>query len=268
MPNPDYLPLSAQLPAVYRQDPDSFEQVDAYLGLTDELFRSVVVQLETLGHWLSPYATDLWPAVLPMDAGPDALLGAYRDLFDELASWVAFRFPRSWPRDAAGVEKRRDFLLGAARTWRRRGTPRGFIDWFSFAFDVAPDQRPFLVEHYKVAAPADAADSGLRATLFVPSGPQFSDFMRRREAIDFVERYAPSHVHVRVCWARPDFSLDPVPGAEAPSAEVEAYRARVRELLCSLVSFIDHANGIRIWECVDAGRSIDRLGVGKLPGGG
>ena len=269
MSSPDYLPLALQLPHMYQEDAESFAQIDSYLGLADDLYRAVVDRLDEAGHWLSPLAPDLWPPTVPLTGGDDALLASYEGLFDELAAWMAFRFPRSWASDAGGLSKRRAFLLNAARIWRRRGTPRGFLEWFAFAFDITADERPYLIEHYKVAMPGSMPlDPGLRATLFVPSTAQFSDFVRRREAIAFTDRYAPAHVHVRVCWTRPDFTLDPVPAPGASIAVQDAYRTRVRELLCSLVSFIDHANGVRIWECVDEGRSIDRLGVGRLPGGG
>lgn len=271
MASPDYLPLAFDLPEVYQEDGRSFAQVDSYLGLADELAREYLERLDELGTWLSPLAPELWPPGLLLDAGEDAVRDAYLAVFDELARWFAFRFPASWTRDGAGIAKRRTFLAKAARLWRRRGTPRGFLDWFCLAFDVAPIDRPYLLEHFKFGPPAPGEPGEapwLRATLFVPSTDQFSDFSRRREAISFANHYTPAHVLMRVCWVRPDFTLDPVPGPGATATAVAAYRTRIRELLCSLVSFVDHANAIRIWECIDEGRPIDRLGVGRLPGGG
>jgi hypothetical protein len=269
--SPDYLRLALDLPEVYQSDEASFAQIDSFLGLADDLAREYLERLDQLTAWLSPLAPELWPPGLLPDAGPEALRRAYLDVLDEVARWFGLRFPSSWAVDGAGIAKRRSVLEKAARLWRRRGTPRGFLDWFCLAFDVAEDDRPYLLEHFKFGPPAadePPADPWLRATLFVPSSEQFSDFSRRREAVSFVNRYAPAHVQMRVCWVRPDFTLDPVPGPGASTADVNAYRTRIRGLLCSLVSFIDHANGIHIWECIDDGRPIDRLGVGRLPGGG
>lgn len=278
MPSPDYLPLALSLPAVYQEDQASFAQLDSYLGLADDLLRGAVGLLEDAEAWLSPEATAAWPPGLPPDAGEAAVLAAYRSVYDELAAWLAYRVPVTWAGDEAGVERRRAFLRRAAHTWRVRGTPRGLVEWFCLAFGVPSDppehaERPMLVEHFRVADPADPATHAhhpwLHATLFVPATAQFADFSRRREAIAFVDRYAPAHVRVRVCWTKPGaFTLDPVPGPGAAASVIAAWTAHVRTVLCSLVSFVDHANGVRIWTCIDEGRSIDRLDVGRLPGGG
>jgi hypothetical protein len=274
VPSPDYLPLAYDLPAVYQEDEESFAQLDSYLGLVDELNRAVLGRLEGITTWLSPLATETWPPALAPDAGRQAVLDAMLAVLDELAFWTGFAFPTSWTRDAVGIARRRAYLLKAARIWRRRGTPRGFLDWFCLAFAVEEPDRPWLLEHFKFGAPVTAAgetgpDPWLRATLLVRSTEQFTNVSRRREAIAFVNRYLPAHVHARVCWVKPDFDLDDdVPGPDATATAIADYRTSVRRLLCSLVSFIDHANGIRIWECIDEGRAIDRLGIGRLPGGG
>jgi hypothetical protein len=153
-------------------------------------------------------------------------------------------------------------------------TPRGFLDWLCLAFDIESEaERPFLVEHFKIGPPVDAdgdagSDPGLRATLFVPSVERFLDFSLRREVVEFVERNAPAHVLMRVCWVEPGFTLGTVPGPGATGEEIEKYRARVQRLLCSLVSLVDHQHGLHIWSCIDEGRDIDRLGTARLPGGG
>jgi hypothetical protein len=274
MASPDYTPLAQELPAVYQDDVASFAQVGSFLGLADELQRAYVDGLDELTAWLSPLATGMWPPGLVPDAGADAVLEAQLAALEEAARWVGFTFPPSWPRDGAGLAKRRAFLLRAARLWRRRTTPRGFLDWFCLAFDITVvAERPFLVEHFKIGTPINedgdpGPDPGLRATLFVPSTDQFLDFSRRREAIGFVERNAPAHVLVRVCWVRPGFTLGPVPGPGASAGELAKFRNHVRRVLCSLVSVIEHQHALRIWTCIDEGRDIDRLGTGRLPGGG
>lgn len=268
---PDYTRLAQQLPAVYADDAASFAQLDAYLGLADELNHAYLERLEDLALTLGPDAALRWPTDVPYDAGRDAVLAAYLDRYDDVARWVAFTFPPSWGTGEAGVVQRREFLGRAARLWRRRGTPRGFLDWFCLAFGIPADARPYLLEHFKVPGPQITAPE-LTGTLFVPATAQFSDFRRRHEAVEFVDRYAPAHVALRVCWTRPDFAPpeppeppdDPAQVAEFRAA-VDTYRADLRALLCSITSYIDHANGIRVWECIDEGRSIDRLDVGRLP---
>lgn len=273
MPSTDYTRLAQYLPAVYQDDAASFAQVDAFLGLADELDHAYLERLEDLSLVLGPDAALRWPADLPFDAGGDALVDAYLAAYDEVATWAAFAFPASWGAGEDGVVQRRTFLAKAARLWRRRGTPRGFLDWFCLAFGIAPGSRPYLLEHFKVPGP-QIPDPELTGTLFVPSTTQFTDYRRRHEAMEFVDWYAPAHVLLRVCWTRPDFAPpeppvlpdDPTPAQVATfTAAVDLYRADLRALLCSITSFIDHANGIRIWECIDEGRTIDRLDVGHLP---
>ena len=48
-------------------------------------------------------------------------------------------------------------------------------------------------------------------------------------------------------------------------AEVIAHQSNLAGLLCSVVSVIDHANGIHVYECGTQERPIDQLGVGRLP---
>jgi hypothetical protein len=272
----DYTRLAQYLPAVYQDDAASFAQVDAFLGLADELNHAYLERLEDLSLVLGPDAALRWPTDLPPDAGSDALVEAYLAVYDEVATWAAFAFPASWGQDEAGVVQRRQFLAKAARIWRRRGTPRGFLDWLCLAFRIAPETRPYLLEHFKVAGP-QVPDPELAATLFVPSTPELADHRRRHEVIEFVDWYAPAHVLLRVCWTRPDFAVPappvlpehPTPAqVEAFQGAVDLYRDDLRALLCSITSFVDHANGIRIWECIDEGRAIDRLDVGHLPSEG
>jgi hypothetical protein len=273
MRSADYTRLALQLPASYQEDPVSWVQVDAYLGLVDELNHAYLERLEDLTLTFGPDAILRWPEPLPLDAGPDALLAAYEKTYDEVATWASFTFPASWPTGESGLARRREFLARAARLWRRRGTPRGFLDWFSMYFDVAPGDRPYLLEHFKAPGPP-LPDPALTATLFVIATADFSDFRRRHEAIEFVNWYAPSHVAMRVCFinratlppAPPLLPVGPSPtDLTTYAAALATFRSDLRSLLCSVVSVIDHANGIHIWECIDEGRSIDRLDVGRLP---
>ena len=270
---PEYRPVADDLPPVYAEDAASFAQVESFLSLADDLNRAYVARLDELTTWLSPDALGSWPADRGPDAGGDAVLARYLAVYDELARWLAFRFPPSWGSEPASLDKRRSFLARAAQLWRRRGTPQGFVGWFCFWFDVPAEGRPTLVEHFKYGVPTGTkGDDGpapwLRATLFVPATDRFDGFERRREAIAFVERFAPAHVLMRVCWVKPTWALPDQPPMDASEDDIGRYRTAVRQLLCGLVSFTDHEHGIRIWECIDQGRPGDRLDVGQLPGGG
>lgn len=274
MPSPDYLPLALDLPAIYRDDQASFAQLDSYLALIDTLLRDDLADLFDIELWLSPDGLTMWPPGVSPDSPPAGVHRAYLACQDELAAWTGFAFPVGWPQDDVGLRKRRTYLQRAARLWRRRGTPAGLVDWFSLAFDSAlGGEKPRLIEHYKVAdplAPETVEDEPwLRATLFVPDNGDFGALSLRRQAIAFVDRYAPAHVHVRVCWYRPDaFVFPAAPTSGSTQTQVTAWQTQIRKVLCELVNVTDHAHAIRVWECIGKGEAKDRLGVGTLPGGG
>lgn len=278
MRSPDYTRLAAQLPPVYQDDPASYVQVDAYLGLADELNHAIVERLEDLALALGPDATLRWPSDLPLNAGADALLGAYLSTYDGLARWVGFTFPAGWPTGEPGVQRRREFLARSTRLWRRRGTPRGFLSWFAFYFGLQPPQLPYLVEHFKAPGGRLTPDPWT-ATLFVPA-TTFEEWARREQALDFVRSYAPAHVAMRTCFVDPDLFdklavlVDPPPRlpTEPTAADLQAYRAAVATqqanlngLLCSVVSEVSHDSGVHVHLCIDEGRNVDRLDVGLLP---
>lgn len=278
MRSPDYTRLSAQLPAVYQEDAVSFAQVDAYLGLADELNRAVVERLEDLLPGLGPDAVLRWPAELPFDAGADALLASRLAVYDDVAAWAGFVFPASWPRDEAGLAQRREFLARCARLWRRRGTPRGFLSWFCLWFGLPVSAAPYLLEHFK-APGASITGEPYTATLFVPGTEVFDAWDRRAEAAEFVRRYAPAHVHVRVCFTAPELFDDlavlaspPVLPEDPSASDLDSYATAVAQqqrdlnaLLCSVVSVVSHESGVHLHQCIDGGRGVDRLDVGRLP---
>lgn len=281
MRSPDYTRLAAQLPAVYQDDQASFAQVDAYLGLADELNHAVVERLDDLMLSLGPDATLRWPAELPLDAGRDALLASYLRTYDEVAGWVGFTFSTAWGTGEAGLAKRRELLARSARLWRRRGTPRGFLSWFALYFgltgNVQPEM-PYLLEHYK-APGAGLSGEPFTATLFVPLIETFEPWARREEAAEFVRRYAPAHVLMRVCFMDPKtfaalgvLVADPVLPSDPDTTALQTYRddlatqqADLNQLLCSVVSVVNHGSAVHIYECIDKGEHKDRLDVGRLP---
>lgn len=281
MRSPDYTRLASQLPAVYQDDQASFAQVDAYLGLADELSHAVIERLEDQMLALGPDASLRWPADLPLDAGRDALLASYLRAYDVVAAWVGFTFSTSWGTDEAGLVRRRELLARSARLWRRRGTPRGFLSWFALYFgltDNAQPDMPYLLEHHK-APGAGLSGQPFTATLFVPLINTFQPWARREEAAEFVRRYAPAHVLMRVCFMDPKtfatlgvLVADPVLPANPTDAQLTQYRAALatqqadlNQLLCSVVSVVDHSSAVHIYECIDQGEHKDRLDVGRLP---
>jgi hypothetical protein len=294
MRSADYTRNAATLPALYQDDAASFAQVDAYLGLADDLNEALVDTLDSLSWDMGPDAAARWPAHVPLGAGRDALMEALTDRYDQLTQWFALDAPSSWGLGETGVVARRRFVSRAARLWRRRGTPRGFVDWFCTYFGIeAATERPFLLEHFKV--PGGVLDAEpYTATLFVPNSAAFADYRRRLEAAQFARWYAPAHVVMRVCYVEmgrletllPFTSPATLP-ASATDDELAAYGRKIRdhatflrELACSVVSVVDHGNGIRIFGCADDGeepfvppynpavhteRPIDHLDVGSLP---
>jgi len=294
-----YTPIAELLPAVFQNDAESFDQIDSYLSLVDDVQRGYLDRLEQLDLWLSPNGPrSAWPLGLPLDAGADRVIDAYGELYDELAGWTAFVFPSWWSvGEGAGrridLERRRNYLARAARFWRRRGTPRGLMDWICFAFGIEDDVRPWFLEHFKYGRPEipeeqdvePGPEPWLRATLLVPSTPQFDQPEMRRILMRFVETYAPAHVHVRVCFVDLAFELyetdsgvqdlpgprprpDDELGLAAWRADVDDFREHVRSLLCALGGNTSHESAMTISNCIDDGEAKDRLGVGRLPGGG
>jgi hypothetical protein len=264
-----YTPIAAHLPGAYQQDADSYEQVSGYLGLVDELLRGAAAQLDDLLLWLSPDMRSLRPPGLAPDAQVGEIYARYRALADELASWFGYRFPGSWERrddPDAELNRKRAFLQRAARLWRRRGTPRGFYAWLVFAFDLwDPQARPIMIEHFRYrdddsagAAEGDEDDFAHRVTLLVPLGDRFPDMRRRRELADWVERQAPAHLQVRVCWLAPG---DPRYTGFDPTKPDD-----VRTLLRTIASYTPLEEGIHLEAPPIEGRAQDSLGLATLPG--
>lgn len=280
-PVPLYRPAVEVLPAVYQDDPLSYEQVSGYLSFVDDLLRAYLAALEDVTAWLGPDARGVRPpglssslATVPAADQEHPEVVALREVFAELAGWFAFRPPRSWEQvDGAGnpdpeatLDRQREFLLRAARIWRERGTPRGFLAWLCFWFELDDeDEVPLLLEHFKyrddhtIGSTGDTREDAFahRISLLVPLGP-FGTHERRRELVQFVARHAPAHLIVRVCWVATGF--------EPPKLGDEA---AVRELLRTISSFVEEDDGFHLGKCPlgEAGPR-DRLGQGVLPGGG
>lgn len=283
MRSADFTRTAATLPALYHQDLASYEQLDGYLGLADTLHEAMLEFIEDLEFAVGPDAALRWPTDVPLHIGADALLAELNARYDALAQWFAYETPGSWGGGEQGLATRRLFLARAARLWRRRGTPSGFVDWFCLYFGITePEHRPYLLEHFKV--PGGIFDAQpFTGTLFVPNSEPFEDYRRRLEAAQFARWYAPAHVALRVCYVEVgalenDFGLgapatldpDAGEGAVAAYAEAVAQQARdLRALACSVVSVVNHTNGITIYGCGLEGdtpeRAVDLLDLGKLP---
>jgi hypothetical protein len=285
MRSPDLTRSAASLPPVYQEHLESFGQVDAYLGLADELARVQVEALDDLGALLGPDASLRWPGQLPATAGPAALAAALTERYDSVARWVAFEFPGAWATDLRGLTTRRTFLAKATRLWRRRGTPRGFIDWCCLYFglhDQDREERPVLVEHYKIAGPGFTPEP-FTATLFVPLSPAVATNAQRVAVAEFVRWYSPAHLAIRVCFVPADvfdtfrvFADPAMLAGDSPAAvatyeaDLRAQATLLRELMCTTVSAVSHADGIHLYGCPPdrppvTERDIDHLGIGALP---
>jgi hypothetical protein len=269
---PLYRPVAAHLPAIYQEDAESWAQVTGYLGLLDELFRAYAAQVEDVTTWLSPAGVRQ-----PAPGRAPGTTAEVEELLDELADWFAFRFPASWDpapgapdaEVAAALARRRDFVLRAARFWRRRGTPQGLVAWLSFLFalDTVAD-RPIVLEHFKYRPAGDTTGSAegdddpyaLRLSVLVPRTAAFDDYRRRRELVEAVERWAPAHLMTRVCWFDPD-RLTATDDTRIDPADV----ARTRALLADIRDFIPEADGIHLHDPDVAPAAGDRLGHGRLP---
>lgn len=280
MRSADYTRVAEQLPAVYRDDADSFAQIDAYLGLMDELNHEYAQMIEDLAWALGPDAALHWPAAVPLRAGADALREHHIATYDTLARWFGFEVPGMWPRNDEGLARRRQFVTRASRIWRRRGTPGGFVDWFCLFFGVDESVgRPFLLEHHKIAYLIPGAGP-FTATLLVPNTGPFHDIAGRVAAAEFARLHAPAHVALRMCFVGLDHLgsvkplTDPLTRTDQSDIEwanqVAEHASLLRELLCTVVSEVRHADGLQVFRCPEPGatakpRPENHLGLGRLP---
>lgn len=260
-----YRPIAEHLPAIYQEDADSWQQVQGFLGLLDDLYRDYLGALDDLTTFLSPEARLVQPPGVAPQADPTR---AYTGVFAELADWFAFAFPASWSAGLKAdelLDRQREFLLRVSRFWRRRGTPSGFYSWFCFYFQ--PKERPFLIEHFKYRPPNDPSGTdppdpsapdeyAHRVTLLVPRTKDFDDYRRRREVVQFVAHDAPAHLLVRVCWVPPEFEI------------ALTSTAKVRALLDTLAGYVAYDDGIHLDQSPGTATALERLGQGQLPGGG
>jgi hypothetical protein len=274
---PLYRPAADVLPTIYQEDAGSWEQVSSYLGLADDLLRAYLAALEDLPGWLSPHARELRPpglgAGLPAAGAPatdaERQLTALSALYAELAGWFGFaEFPRSWRKETdpeATLDKEQAFVERAARIWRERGTPRGFLAWLAFWFDLTPAD-VLLLEHFKYRDDETYGKAGdtrvdpwaHQVTLLV-SLDAFPLHERRRELVHFVARHAPAHLLVRVCWVTAEQLADVCPG------DVDGVRKTLREV----ESFVKAEEGFTLGKCpLESAPPKSRLGFGVLPGGG
>jgi hypothetical protein len=84
---------------------------------------------------------------------------------------------------------------------------------------------------------------------------------------------------MRVCFVDPKafaalgvLAADPVLPTKPTADDLKKYRADLatqqadlNQLLCSVVSVVNHASAVHIFECIDGGANKDVLDVGRLP---
>jgi len=115
MRSADFTRTAATLPALYHEDPVSYEQVDGYLGLADTLHEAMLELIEDLEFGVGPDAALRWPTDVPLHAGADTLLAELNARYDALAQWFAYETPGSWGGGEQGLAARRQFLAKAAK---------------------------------------------------------------------------------------------------------------------------------------------------------
>jgi phage tail-like protein len=103
------------LPAIYLDD----ELMGRFLMLFESFWGPIERQIDSMHYNFDP-------------------LMAPRDLLPWLATWVNITLDEHWPE-----ERRRQLLLEAVSLFRRRGTPRGLIDYLQ----IYTGERAMIVEH-------------------------------------------------------------------------------------------------------------------------
>ena len=272
MPSPDYLPLSLGLPAVYQDDQVAFAQLDPDLDLADTLIRSGLTALEDAETWLSPESLDQWPTALAADAGRDAVHDAQWAVQDALAAWTGFAFPPSWPTGAAGLKRLpRLPATGGPAVARPRHTTGVRQSWRSASPSPTPPERPRRYWWSTSGSPTRPTPAWLTST--PGCAPRSScGVTRSSPTTDAVARRSRSSTATRRPTSRSGsagsgrhFMLPTPPKSDAGPVAVATWQQQMRDLLCSVVSEVDHGVGIRIGQCADEGRPQDRLDVGQIP---
>lgn len=163
-----YVPVEEELPAVYRRDAESWEQIRTFFRPFNVLSRRFLLALEELPAWLSPAAPDVVPPGTWGD-DPREQFERQNEVLDEIASWFDFAFEPAalWelPTDhgAAGAvlrDKART-LRALPRLMRSRATAPGFLELFCACFRLDPraeGECPVLLE-YGAYRPADGRPS-------------------------------------------------------------------------------------------------------------
>jgi len=108
------------LPPVFAQDPGATQLTDRFLSLFDTTMRSIEKRLDYVAAYFDPRSTPADPH-------------AQQDFLSWLASWIGVSFDRQW-----SIEKRRQFLLRAARLYFLRGTREGLHRMLLFYLGMEP----------------------------------------------------------------------------------------------------------------------------------
>lgn len=159
-----FSPIENDLPATYRRDAESWQQIREFFAPFNQLLRNLLTELDELPQWLSPAAAVTLPPGL-YEAVDGEEFARKADLrragtLDEVASWFGHRFEplMVWevPEDdgalAALVRDKAHYLQALPSIRRERGTPHGFLREFCFTFRLDPadaNVSPVLVEHFQ-----------------------------------------------------------------------------------------------------------------------
>ncbi len=152
------------MPAVYRRDAASWEQIQAYFRPFNTLCRQFALSIHDLPAWLSPAAPEVNPPGSWIASNADVLT-RQSEVLDEVASWFDFEFEpvslwtlgersgeAAWLESARGIVRDKSRTLRALpRLMRGRATPPGLLELFCAAFRLRPDSEdecPLLFEHW------------------------------------------------------------------------------------------------------------------------
>jgi phage tail-like protein len=132
----------AELPPLYREDPESANFLDRFLSYFDTVFAEITAQHASVPTLFHPEAVPTGP------------------FLEWLASWFDITFLPEWPEAT-----RRAMVARAIEMYRRRGTIAGLRQMLQWHTGLG-EPVPAVIEHFRVTAPISIAGSPL-----VPSPP-------------------------------------------------------------------------------------------------
>jgi phage tail-like protein len=179
----------ADMPPVYREDPESAAFLDRFLSYFDTVFAEIAA-----AHARVPALFD--PQAVPA-----------RDFLDWLASWFDITFLPEWPEAT-----RRAMVAKAIEMYRRRGTVAGLrqmLQWHTGLGEPAPA----VIEHFRITSPISIAGSPLapaspaHAFTIVLPAVAAPDASARARLDRVIEAAIPAHTRYELRLIAPGIAL-------------------------------------------------------------